>query len=271
MNKTIVFGASGFVGKVLLPLLEDVVAPSSSEVDLSNPVEVKIIPYKEKGGVTVIMLAALTPEKGNVRDTTIKNIIMARNALEVIKYQDVKHFIYVSSDAVYSMSGDVIITEETPVCPDTLYGHMHAMREQYFRDAIPEDKLTIIRPCAIYGKGDTHNSYGINRFVRDSREKGEITLFGEGEEYRDHIHVDDVAAIIAKAAKEKIAGTFNAVSGLSVSFFEVASAIGGKIVYVPRKMPITHRNFDNSLLLKHFPEPRNIEDGIKDMLQNPPV
>ena len=48
--------------------------------------------------------------------------------------------------------------------------------------------LTILRPTLIYGFGDTHNSYGPNRFFNQIIEKREINIFGEGLDYfRDFI------------------------------------------------------------------------------------
>lgn len=261
MSKIIVFGSSGFIGKALVPLLSDVITPSSKEVDLANPVMIKTFEPGKRGDISVVMLAAITPDKGNICDSTVKNIVMARNVLEIIKGQDVKHFVYVSSDAVYPMN-DAVIDESTVVSPDTLYGYMHAMREQYFREAFP-DRLTIIRPCAIYGEGDSHNSYGPNRFIRENKQVGEITLFGRGEECRDHIHIEDVAEIIAQSIYERIFGTFNAVSGNSISFAEIASLIGDKINFLPRKSPITHRHFNNKVL---FFKPKAIDVGIREML-----
>ncbi len=273
MNKTIIFGGSGFVGTALKKLLESqgtlYLAPSS-KLDLTDVECIPIINEMIEDGDTIIMLAVLTQERGDARDTTLKNVMMARNLLDAIKDKKLAHFVYVSSDSVYGKAWETI-DQFTPVCPDTLYGYMHAMREQYFKEYFPA--LTILRPCAIYGIGDTHNSYGINRFIREAKANKEISLFGEGEEYRSNIHVDDVAAIIAKAAKEKIAGTFNTVTSPSWSFAKIAEFIQShmdniKIVHRLRTARITHRHFDNSALLKVFPEPRSANVGIKQVLNH---
>ena len=57
--------------------------------------------------------------------------------------------------------------------------------------------LAFLRPTLIYGANDPHNGYGPNRFRRQAAKGETITLFGEGEEKRDHVPVDDVAALVS--------------------------------------------------------------------------
>ena len=278
MSKLIIFGASGFVGQALLSLLKkngvDHVAHSSKTLDLTSPDSVQKIAENTKSGDTIIMLSALTPEKGSAGDTTVQNILMTKHLLDGIKNIDIGHFIYISSDAVYPLTAD-IVDEQTPPLPYSLYGHMHLMREQFVKEYFKPEKLTIFRPCAIYGNGDTHNAYGIMRFIRSAAQTGEISLFGGGEEYRDHIHVDDLATIIFDSYRRKISGIFNVASGKSWRFSQVAefiqSNIGKKttITCKPRAMPIFHRHVDISKLRSTFPNHKlvSIEDGIHKLLK----
>ncbi len=275
MSSTILFGASGFVGKSLTPLFDKqgmaYTAHSSASLDLTAPAAVQAVAEQVRDGDTVILLSALTPEKGNAPEMTLRNILMMKHLLAGIQDKAIAQFIYISSDAVYPLSADMI-DEETPMTAGSLYGQMHVMREQFAREAIPADKLTILRPCAIYGEGDTHNAYGICRFLRQA-EQGEITLFGGGEEYRDHVHVDDVAGIIFAAHRRKVTGTFNIASGKSWRFRELAAAIqqankNVTIAQKPRAMPITHRHVNIVKLASAFPDclPRSIEAGLRQLL-----
>lgn len=278
MSKLIIFGASGFVGRALAPLLDrgkmEYTALSSKMLDLSSPDAAGKIAGMVQDGDSILMLSAYTPERGDARDLTIKNIQMVRYLLAGIEKRAIRHFVYVSTDAVYPLSAD-IIDEHTPLLPQSLYGHAHAVREQYVRDYIAPEKLTILRPCAIYGEGDSHNAYGISRFLKSAREQGRIELFGGGEEYRDHIHVDDFAAIAFDALSHQVAGTFNAASGKSWRFSEIAAAIAsgmGKniaIVHKPRALPILHRHVDISALRCAFPSRhlRGIGEGITQLLR----
>lgn len=279
MSKIILLGASGFVGRTLTPMLEKhelkYVAPSSTAINLTEVGSVSAIADLVRDGDTVIMLAAHTPEKGNAAELTPKNLAMMQHLLLGIKGRSIAQLIYVSSDAVYPMTSD-IIDEQTPAQPYDLYGMMHLMREQYARQAVAPEILTILRPCAIYGPGDTHHSYSINRFIRTALTQGEITLFGDGEEYRDHIYCEDFARVILTIQQNKIAGLFNVATGTSWRFRDIAAQIQTRvgnhvrIIHKPRAIPVTHRHFHTATLLRSIPSPmRSIPAGIEAFLVQP--
>ena len=101
-------------------------------------------------------------------------------------------------------------------------------------------------------------------------DKGEITLFGAGEETRDHVYVDDAAALIDLVLRHRSAGMLNLASGTSHSFDEAARAVAStfdpsvKVVHTPRQTAITHRHFDVTALMKAFPTFRftPLADGV---------
>ncbi len=102
----------------------------------------------------------------------------------------------------------------------------------------------MLRPL-IYGLDDAHNSYGSNRFHRAVQKDGKITLFGGGEETRDHIHVDDVAVLAVRCLLHKSAGTFNIATRISKSFYEIAEIAAKQfgnrieIIITPRAYSVT--------------------------------
>src|ERR1700733_14547904 len=107
--------------------------------------------------------------------------------------------------------------------------------------------LLFLRPCAVYGANDTHNSYGPNRFIRSGLKDGKITLFGFGEEKRDHVYVEDLSRLVELCLLHRSEGTLNLVSGTAVSFYDVAeriirlSGLPIRIENLPRSSQITHR------------------------------
>lgn len=276
MSRVVIFGGEGFLGTGLRRLLDkegvQYVAPDSEEIDLTASGAPDLIRKVLRDGDKVVMIAALTSEHGEAVYLTEANISMAANMIAGMRGVDIGHFVYISSDSVYRRGDEPPfweeITEKTPLAPDTLYGFMHACREQFFREYFPPQKLTILRPCAVYGMGDTHNAYGINGFVTEAKTAGTITLFGAGEEHRPAVHIDDMVAVMAMAARQKIAGVFNVNCGVSLSFKVMAERIAanaGKIIKImskPRNMPVTHRCFDNSALVSNFFAPRKIEEGV---------
>ena len=99
---------------------------------------------------------------------------------------------------------------------------------------------------------------------------GKITLFGQGEETRDHIPVDDVAALSVLVLRHCSTGTLNVATGRSISYAEVARKVAAlfdkpiEIAGTARQTPITHRHFDVTALRKAFPTFvfTPLEDGL---------
>lgn len=267
----VILGGHGFIGTALCRRIDalDVgyIAPTIEAIDLLDSDKWPDIRNLIKDGDTLIFIAALTQEHGEACKLTEWNIRMAANMIYSVMGKNIAHCVYLSSDSVYGNPDDVI-TESTPLRPINLYGMMHMIREQMFRERFPN--LTILRPCAVYGLGDTHNAYGINQFIRDAREKGVITLFGDGEEYRSNIHVNDLAKIIAISAIDKIPGTFNANCGEARSFKQLAGEIqkhtNCDIASKPRTQSVSHRYVYNQKLTDTFFEPRTTDIGIKQLL-----
>lgn len=273
LERVVIIGARGFIGATLQRQLALKGVPSlpltSSDVDLADASAIKKLVTLLKPTDSVVMLAALTPDKGRDIVTLMKNLTMMQNVCAAIEKIGCTHFVYFSSDAVYD-TAESYVTEATPASPQDLYGSMHYMREIMARSRanIP---VLVLRPTIVYGADDTHNSYGPNRFRRMANKEGRITVFGGGEETRDHIHVDDVAAITVNCLLLGMSGTLNIATGVSKSFRDVAEFVakqfGNSIEIVPtlRTNPITHRHYDVTKLIKAFPNFRfiSLEEGVK--------
>jgi len=119
-----------------------------------------------------------------------------------------------------------------------------------------------VRPTLIYGPRDPHNGYGPNRFRRLATKGEEIVLFGEGEEERDHVFVDDVAELVVRVLGLGSTGVLNAASGDVHSFRAVAdlaveiAGSASRIRGTSRNGPMPHngyRPFDVTLTRTSFP------------------
>jgi nucleoside-diphosphate-sugar epimerase len=204
----------------------------------------------------VVFVSALAPTRNNAM--LIDNLRMAEAICAALAAQPVGHLVYVSSDAVYSDDANPV-TERSCQQPSSLHGVMHLAREIMLRAAL-KLPLAILRPTLIYGAKDPHNGYGPNRFRRLAAKGEAITLFGEGEEKRDHILVDDVAALASAVLHHRSKGVLNIATGRPASFREVAEMVVAlsprpvEIRGTPRQNPITHRHFDITDCLKAFPE-----------------
>jgi nucleoside-diphosphate-sugar epimerase len=157
------------------------------------------------------------------------------------------------------------MTEESPAEPNSLHGVMHLAREVMLKNELASIPQVFVRPTLIFGPGDPHNGYGPNRFMRLAQSGKDITLFGEGEERRDHIYIEDVAEIVRRCVQHRATGIVNAVSGTVTSFKEIAEMASArfeprvKIIGTPRVGAMPHngyRAFDSSLLARLFPDLR---------------
>lgn len=270
-ERVVLFGAHGFIGKAIQARLQEdgvaTLAVTSREVDLTLPASVAQLSGILKPEDTVVMLSALTPDKGRDIATLMKNLAMMQHLCAALEQTGCAHLVYFSSDAVYD-NAIARVTEAVPASPQDLYGTMHRTRE-IMAGGI-KAPLLVLRPTLIYGTEDTHNAYGPNRFRRMAQKEGKITLFGGGEELRDHVHVDDVAALTVRCLLHQSTGVLNIATGISTSFRNVAALVArqfgkpAEIIETPRVNPVTHRHYDVTGLIKTFPDFRFIplQDGI---------
>lgn len=272
-ERVVLVGARGFIGAVVKRQLEALAVPTlaltSADVNLTDAGAAEKLAALIKPADSIVMLAALTPDKGRDIATLMKNLAMMQNVCAALEKTGGVQLVYFSSDAVYDIAVSRV-TEDTPASPQDLYGAMHYTREIMAR-GLAKIPLLVLRPTILYGLDDTHNSYGPNRFRRMAQKDGKITLFGGGEETRDHIHVDDVATLTVRCLFHKSTGTLNVATGVSRSFRGIAELMARQfpkkieIVTTPRANPITHRHYDITNLIKAFPDFRfiGLEEGVK--------
>ena len=174
-----------------------------------------------------------------------------------------------------------LISENNNKTSSNMHAKMHNKREEIFINYCKTNNLglTILRPTLVYGPGDTHNGYGPNQFIRDINNNKDILLFGEGEEKRDHIYIDDVIQVIINAIDNKIFGNFTIASGRVFSFYEIAKIIcdskgisKNRIKYKKRVGPMPHngfRAFNITELRNKFSNLKmtDIELGIKNSIE----
>lgn len=260
--RVVVLGAGGFIAGAILRALSSqgisVLGLGRPAVDLLEKNSSQNLMQQLRSDDTLVFASARAPCK----DSTMlrENLVMAEAVCAALKARPVAHVIYISSDAVYKDSPQPL-DEEACAEPGSLHGVMHLAREVALRAEFA-GPLAIVRPTLVYGLRDPHNGYGPNRFRRLAAAGKEIVLFGEGEERRDHVDVEDVAALVCLIAQHRSQGVVNAVSGEVVSFrdlaqfaaseFEPRVAVRGS----PRSGPMPHdgyRPLANRAALQAFP------------------
>ena len=119
----------------------------------------------------------------------VRNLKMAATVCSVLEKKPIQHLLYLSSDAVYG-DFESPMTEKNELSNSSLHGSMHLAREKMIQCTI-NIPACFVRPTLIYGKSDPHNGYGPNQFRRLAEQGLDITLFGDGEERRDHVYIDN--------------------------------------------------------------------------------
>ena len=270
-DRVVVLGQSGFVAAASISTLLDsdiaIEAIASRALDLtSSSAGDRLCDYLRDSDV-LLFVSAIAPCKDT--PTLMSNLKMAEAVHFALQKQPVAQVVYVSSDAVYP-SGSNPIDESTLTAPESMHGLMHLTREMMIRAAV-DSPVCILRPSLLYGADDPHNGYGPNRFRRLASEGKSIQLFGEGEEKRDHVLIDDLATLVTLCVMHRSDGILNVVSGNSSSFKEVAVKVVSHfensvpIEGTPRQNDITHVHYDNIAVAKAFPEFgfTSLEDGLK--------
>lgn len=260
-ERVVIIGAGGFVGSAIRTRLDldgvSTLPLTRKELDLLRPDAAQKLSALLRPADSVVMVSAIAPAK-NV-SMLMQNLRMAEAVCAALAEKPVSHLVYISSDAVYADDANPV-TENSCCAPSTLHGMMHAARELMLKSATAAP-VAMLRPTLMYGAHDPHNGYGPNRFRRQA-DKGEpITIFGEGEERRDHIAVEDVATLAALILGHRSCGVLNAVTGVSTSFHDIAHIVAGlhgsTVKSVPRPGPrphLLHRFFDITNCHKALPE-----------------
>ena len=269
-ERVVVVGSNGFIGKALVNELVrlgiNYLGLPKEQFDLLDKATSDKLSMMLTAGDQVVFTSAIAPSK--VADDVIKSMTMAETFCKSIEKLSVKQVILISSDSVYGDRSGVF-TEESSCHPNSFHGLAQLSREIIFASSTVKN-LAILRICAVYGPGDTHNGYGPNRFISQIKNLESIKIFGEGLNLRDHIFIDDVISLIIESIKSNLCGKLNIVSGKSYSFLEVANLCrnifspNAKMEYLGSEGEIIEKYFKNDKIIDLFPKfvLHDLESGL---------
>ncbi len=195
--------------------------------DIRNPQLVKI---SLRDVETVVHLAAITSVKKSIDEPLATHEVNVSGTLSLLKASSearVRKFVFASSCGVYGDVHQLPISENQPVNPLSPYaasklageGYCQAFARSYGLDTV------CLRLFNVYGPRQNAGEYGgvISKSIERLREGLWPVIYGDGEQFRDFIHIRDVADAFLKVIRgEKFAGeVYNIGSGKATKVNEL--------------------------------------------------
>ncbi|WP_405080389.1 NAD-dependent epimerase/dehydratase family protein [Paenibacillus chitinolyticus] len=201
------------------------------------------------------------------------------NLLGACTKAGVKKLVYASSAAVYGDPVYLSVDESHPICPLSPYGISKYTPEQYIRvlAATTELNYTILRFANVYGtRQDPKGEGGVVSIFVDKLLKGESPkIYGDGEQTRDFIYVNDVARAVVSATKlgEKciVNVSTNTATTINSLFLQMTNILNLDIkanYELPRQGDIIHSYLENknALSLLDWTPKTSLYDGLNETL-----
>ena len=293
MDRILVTGGSGLVGKHLQDILPDAIYISSKDYDLTDLQQVRDMMNEEKPTSVIHLAARVGGIVDNINypvDYLEENVLMNTNVLKACHEFDVEKVIAILSTCVYPDVVDIYPMKEEdlfngpPTPTNFSYGfakrcmaaHIDSYRKQY------DKKWSYLIPCNLYGEYDKyeeHHSHFVSALIRKIYEaKDSIELWGTGKPLRQFMYGGDLARVIKYMINNDIVGSFNVAPEWVHSINDLAEI--GKKACLKDKLVVNYDNtkpdgqfrkdVDSSKLLsalKDF-EFTPLKEGIKKVYDN---
>ncbi|MEK7524339.1 MAG: GDP-mannose 4,6-dehydratase [Patescibacteria group bacterium] len=154
--------------------------------------------------------------------------VMMNAALESKKLE---RFIHISTSEVYGTARTEPMTEDHPLMPTSPYASAKCGADRLvysYTQTYPELPAVILRPFNNYGAYQ-HLEKLIPRFITNALQNQPLRVYGDGENSRDWLYVEDTCDAIEKALhadKAKIRGEcINLGTGKSTTILEIANLV----------------------------------------------
>lgn len=302
----LITGGAGFIGSHLVDallakgysvrVLDNLSTGKRSNLPLDDPrvqlvegdvADAELLAQVVVGASAVVHLAAVASVQASVDDpvsTHQSNFIGTLNICEAMRKAGVKRVVYASSAAVYGNNGEgASIDEETTKAPLTPYASDKLASEHYFDFYRREHGLepVIFRFFNIFGpRQDPSSPYsGVISIFSERVQQGlPIAVFGDGEQTRDFMYVEDLVDVLVQAielptvAPGAINVGWNHATTLKQVLQALEQVVGTLpvITYGPARLgDIRHSRADNRRLLASFtlPEPTPLKVGLERLLK----
>jgi UDP-glucose 4-epimerase len=195
----------------------------------------------------VFHLAASVGNVRSIQDPLLDaeiNVLGTIRLLEGMRRADVRRLVFSSSAAIYGEPRRLPIDERHPVKPDSPYGvsKLAAEKECLCYGRLYAWQVTCLRYFNVYGVNQRYDAYGnvIPIFASRLRMGEPLLIYGDGNQTRDFVDVEDVARMNRLALQTGVSGTFNVASGVATTINDLATlmqACAGRSVEIRHEAP----------------------------------
>ena len=201
--KIAIIGGSGFVGTSLINKLKEDNNYHVKNLDIVQskkyPEITSITDIRDYGALTkslagydcIVLLAAQHRDDVSpislYYDTNVKGM---ENTLKAMEDNSIKRLIFYSSVSIYGLNTKNP-NEDTVPLPFNHYGKSKLVAETIlnkWKDENPDIKITIIRPCVIFGEGNRGNVYNLLAQI----ESGRFLMVGSGENKKSMAYIENI-------------------------------------------------------------------------------
>ena len=295
MPRALVTGGAGFIGSALVPALagagydvlvvDDLsvgdpitVERAGAELRKGDVRDLELVTTAARGCDVVFHLAAGAGVIESVTDPLTnfdQNVRGTLTVLEAARRAEVPRLVFSSSNAPLGANA-YPAREDKPVAPLSPYGASKAAGEAYcsaYFGAYGMDAV-VVRFSNAYGPHSAHKGNVIPLFIRRMRAGEELVVYGDGDQTRDFVFCEDLAAGLIAAARTPAVGgqIFQLASGVETSLnrlLELLSAASGmspRVRLEPPRPGEILRNYsliDKARSVLGYSPAVPLEDGLK--------
>lgn len=256
ISKAVVTGGAGFIGshivdellrrKIETYVIDDLSTGSTSNlhhhednkllhVFISDARKIQNLLSDVKNIDVVFHEAAIASVTRSIHEPMVVHDVNVNMSLEIMNFcvkNGVKRFVFASTAAVYGPIGNKQASEEMVCRPFSPYGASKLSIENYL-DAYYSSyglETVVLRYFNVFGtRQKRNNEYSgvITIFANQLLQRQAATIYGDGQQTRDFVHVADIvlANMLAMESENAVGERFNVATGNSITILKLLETL----------------------------------------------